>query len=104
MAGTIALRPRFERWQQTHEQTNEQLARYLGVTIDMLAKLADESVQDDGSGSGLKGMGERWDQGDSDTPDQYQLDQLAGRYGADRKRLFDLVAFNEMHDDRRGNG
>src|SRR5262245_22913977 len=96
----IALGWAFERWKQTHERTDEQLAQYLGVPISKLAQLAAESVPDGGSGSPLKAPWEGWDAGESDTPDSYQLEQLAMRFGADCKRLFDLVTFNETHQGR----
>ena len=97
--GSIALGPRFEAWKDTHDQTDEQLARYLGVTVDVLAQLAAESVAATDTPAGFKGIGEDWNSGAWDQPDGHQLEQLAQRHGADPKRLTD-VAWNEMREDR----
>ena len=90
--GSIALGPRLEAWKDRHDQTDEQLARHLGIKLDDLPRLTAESVPDDGNPVGFKAPGERCDSGVSSEPDLYQLDRLADRYGADRQRLREVVA------------
>ena len=97
--GSIALGPRFEQWKATHDQTDEQLARYLGITIDVLPQLAAASFPAVDNPAGFKGIGEDWNSGESDEPDPYQVELLAQRYGADPKRLVG-VAWNEMDEDQ----
>ena len=98
--GSIALGPRFEAWKEKHEQTDEQLATYLGITVDVLATLAAEGVPNDGQHVGFRAPGEDWSQGVSHDPDRYQLQRLADRYHADERRLFYVVGLNEMRLDQ----
>lgn len=98
--GSIALGPRFELWKNKHNQTPQQLATYLGVTIDILAELAAESVPDDGSPVGPGAFRRSREPGVSDDPDLHQLEQLANRYGATYRRLYDVVAMNQMREDQ----
>lgn len=92
MPHTIALGQSFEIWQRRHEQDEEHLAGYLDIKVDGLARLAAATVSDCRDPVGFEGIGERWDAGKSDTPGRHQVEHLAGLYGADRKRLYGLIA------------
>ena len=88
MPTTITLGRYFEAWRRNHVQTEEQLAEYLGVTVDGLAALADEPIELGESPAGGDAGGAR-PMPDPPLPDQ--LEAIAERLAVNGQRLRNVV-------------
>jgi hypothetical protein len=88
MTTTITLGRYFEAWQRNHVQSDDELAAYLGVTVDQLAALAAEPVEPEGAAT----------IGDAEPsrpmpmpPMSTELDPIAERHGVNGQRLRNVI-------------
>lgn len=88
MTATIALGRYFEDWKRNHQQCDDDLAAYLGLTVDQLAALAAEVVEPGGSTA-------EGDAGDArpmpPPPLPEQIEPLADRHAANAQRLRNVI-------------
>ena len=93
MATDITLGRYFDAWKRNHQQSDDGLAEYLGVTVDQLAALAAEPVQ-------VEPFQAEAATAASDTealrpmptfPMPWQIEPIAERHGANRQRLHNVV-------------
>ena len=88
MPTTITLGRYFETWRRNHVQTEDQLAEYLGVTIDGLAALAEEPIELGDSPSGSEAGGARPMPA---PPLSTELDPIIERTGVNGQRLRNVI-------------
>jgi hypothetical protein len=84
MADTLALGRYFEAWQHNHNQTDEELAAYLGVTVSLLADLAAEPIEPAG-GTPRDGSDDARPM--PEPPLATDLEPIAERHGVNGQRL-----------------
>ena len=85
MTTSLALGRYFEAWQRNHGQTDQELAAYLGVTMEQLSALAAETVE---PGEGAPDDAARPMPA---PPLATDLDPIIERHGVNGQRLRDVV-------------
>jgi hypothetical protein len=88
MATTLTLGRYFEAWQRNHVRTDEELAEYLGVTVEQLPALASETVEAGGDPAGDDAESTRPMPG---PPLSTDLDATVERYGLNGQRLRNVI-------------
>jgi hypothetical protein len=83
MTTSMTLGRYFEAWQRNHVQSDEELAAYLGVTVDQLVALAAEPIEPVGDADPARPM--------PMPPMAWDIDPIAERHGANSQRLRSVI-------------